>query len=268
VGEGSVGIGPFAYTRLAMRIHDWTPSRAGRFHHLHQAWIYALAGELNGGLLPSGLYAAGEPIATRHEPDGVIASPRSTPSPHRRVPSDGAVLTLDAHPPRVHHVLESERYAGRQDSLAIRLADGDQLVAAVEIVSPGNKDSRHRFEQLVDKIVSLLDRGVHVLLVDLFPPGNIDPEGVHGAVWSRLVGNSDPPSLEAPLVLVAYHAHSMLQAYVEWRSVGSALPDMPLFLDADRYVTAPLSSSYARAWDTLPAPWRDRLEAGSLDSEG
>jgi hypothetical protein len=47
-----------------------------------------------------------------------------------------------------------------------------------------------------------------------------------------------------------------LRAYIETIAVGDALPDMPLFLAPDFYVTVPLEATYQAAWDTVPARWQ------------
>lgn len=41
---------------------------------------------------------------------------------------------------------------------------------------------------------------------------------------------------------------------------GELLPEMPLFLRRDRYINAPLESTYQAAWRGMPAFWRDVLE--------
>jgi hypothetical protein len=52
----------------------------------------------------------------------------------------------------------------------------------IEIVSPGNKSSGHAIGRFTKKAADLLDAGVHLLIVDLFPPRTFDPEGLHAAV--------------------------------------------------------------------------------------
>jgi hypothetical protein len=112
---------------------------------------------------------------------------------------------------------------------------------------------------------SALGAGVNLLLVDLFPPGPHDPEGVHGAVLARLEDPHEPYDLpsDEPLTLASYMADVRMDVYVEHLAVGAALPDMPLFLDPDRYVNVPLESTYQAAYRGTPAFWRDVLEGRS-----
>ena len=48
---------------------------------------------------------------------------------------------------------------------------------------------------------------------------------------------------DKPLTLAAYSA-GPVKAYVEPVAVGDVMPDMPLFLDPDRHVPAPLEATY------------------------
>jgi hypothetical protein len=67
-----------------------------------------------------------------------------------------------------------------------------------------------------------------------------------------------PP--DKPLTLAAYVDGSEKVAYVEPVAVGDALPDMPIFLSADRYVPCPLEATYQTAWQQFPLPLRPPLE--------
>lgn len=143
----------------------------------------------------------------------------------------------------------------------IRHASGDRIVALIEIVSPGNKASNHQFRTFVQKAVEAIFRGYHLLVVDLFPPGPWDPNGVHGAIWGD-IGN-DPFALPAdePLTLAAYSSGTPKRYYVEPTAVGRELVDMPLFLKPELYVNVPLERTYQGAYRGVPRRWRQVLEA-------
>ena len=55
-------------------------------------------------------------------------------------------------------------------------------VGVIEIVSPGNKGSRATFRACVEKAVGILRQGIHILVIDLFPPTVRDPQGVQRAI--------------------------------------------------------------------------------------
>jgi hypothetical protein len=112
--------------------------------------------------------------------------------------------------------------------------------------------------------VELLRGGVHLLVVDLFPPGPRDPQGIHPPIWEGLVGESDfVLPADAPLTLAAYVGGDRPEAFIEPRAVGNPLAEMPLFLTPGVYVPAPLEATYRSAWEGLPAFWRGVLESPS-----
>jgi hypothetical protein len=145
----------------------------------------------------------------------------------------------------------------------IRHSSGDRIVAIIEIMSPGNKSGRAALESVLDKMISALQAGVHVLAIDLFPPGPFDQEGVHGLLWNALSAKQFvlPPGKR--LTLAAYLAGGRLRAFVEPIAVGAPLPDMPLFLDPGHYVNVPLEATYQRAWEGVPRRWRDVIEGNA-----
>jgi hypothetical protein len=49
-------------------------------------------------------------------------------------------------------------------------------------------------------------------------------------------------------------------AYVEPIAVGDVLPEMPLFLEPEFYVPAPLDATYRTSWELFPAVLKRRLE--------
>ncbi|MBW3596070.1 MAG: DUF4058 family protein [Planctomycetes bacterium] len=72
---------------------------------------------------------------------------------------------------------EAVGYARKANRITVRHPDGE-VVAILEIISPGNKDSRHAVRQFARKAVEYLHAGVHLLIVDLFPPSRRDPQGI------------------------------------------------------------------------------------------
>jgi len=123
----------------------------------------------------------------------------------------------------------------------------------IEVVSPGNKDSEHAIRSFTRKAVEFLEAGIHLLIVDLFPPSKRDPQGIHKAIWDRI--REEPFELppDKPLTLAAYSAGGETVAYVENIAVGDRLPDMPIFLTPDRYVYCPLESTYQASFDAIPS---------------
>src|SRR5262249_44235552 len=135
-----------------------------------------------------------------------------------------------------------------------------QAVAIVEILSPGNKASQAEFRAFVNKSVDLIRQGIHLQVIDLFPPGKRDPQGVHKAIWDEFQEENLVLPAGKHLTLAAYDAGPEYVAYVEFIGIGDALPDMPLFLKPEIYVPVPLEATYQAAWAVFPAPLRGLLE--------
>ena len=76
-------------------------------------------------------------------------------------------------------------YAARANRIVVKHHLG-RIVAVIEILSPGNKDSRAALRDFVDKAVDFLRQGIHLLVVDLFPPTARDPWGMHKAIWDEI----------------------------------------------------------------------------------
>ena len=155
---------------------------------------------------------------------------------------------------------EAEVYSERRNRLAIRHTSGDRLVAYIELLSSGNKASRRMMDRFLDKAYSVIDQGIHLLVVDLYPPGTLDPQGIHAATWNEI----DPSTLfrfpdERHRTAVSYHALRPPTAYVEPLAVGQVIPDMPLFLDGTHYVNTPIESTYNAALSAIPQHLLQRL---------
>jgi hypothetical protein len=238
-----------------MPVHDWTRVDAGTFHAFHTAWITHLSETLNGGLLPPNYYALPEQHGGRW-----IADVLTLQVPQPPAVADGG-LAVAENPPQVRRkVAISPTARGNRRTLTIRHVSGHRIIALVEIVSPANKDRAAHVAEFADKAEAALRQGIHLLVVDLFPPGPYDPQGMDAVIWQRF---DEEPSLlppNEPLTLASYVADSPPVAYLEHLAVGSPLAEMPLFLNPDRYINVPLESTYLDSYRGLPGFCRDLLE--------
>jgi hypothetical protein len=249
-----------------MPMHDWTRVDANDYHHFHFEWIAALAHALNTGRLPAGYYAMAEHTVVPFVPDVLtleIPAEVGVDFSSEADSASGAIAT--AVPPKTR-VAETERGrkvkpVGRR-RVAVRHARNRHLVAVIEIVSPSNKRKKPEFADLIAKSVQLLRQGVHLLLIDPFPPTPRDPNGLHAVLWKELTGKRFTPPEDKPLTLASYAARgdAVFSAFVEPLAVGDPLIDMPLFLTHEAHVDAPLVETYQTAWTGFPAPLRPFLE--------
>jgi hypothetical protein len=239
-----------------MPMHDWTRVDAGIYHAFHHNWITAISMSLNSGLLPEEFYALPEQHIGDFGPDVLTLKGGGFEGS-----DSGGVTTLTKSRPqtRVHSETADAFYRRKQKSIAIRHVSGDELVAVIEIVSPGNKSSRSRFEDFLRKAWALFEQRIHLLVLDPFPPGPRDPDGVHAAIWDV---PGDPFKLPAdqPLTFASYECNGSTHAYIETLAVGDSLPPMPVFVEPGGHVTIPLEATYQSAWSSVPARWRRVIE--------
>jgi hypothetical protein len=102
-----------------MPIHDWSRIDHGVFHDFHQTWTIEIRKALNAGLRPPGFFALAERIISGPIP-GVVTS------------------------------AESDQYVDRANQIVIRRHLG-QVIAVIEIVSPGNKSGRRALRKFTEK---------------------------------------------------------------------------------------------------------------------
>lgn len=246
-----------------MPVHDWSQVVSGIFHLFHQNWITKITTALNDGILPPDLFALAEQVADGPHPDVVaLESPRGATADMSNNDDGGGALAVLDHPPKVKYTEEIEReiYAQTTDRVAIFHASWDRVVAFIEIVSPGNKHSQYELTRFLDRLNDALERGIHLLIVDVHPPGSHDPRGIHAAFWELRSAEAHGVSNEEPLGLAAYRCDRAASAYFEPVSVGKSLPDMPVFLTPDYYVNVPLEQTYADSWRGLPNRWKSVIE--------
>jgi len=250
-----------------MPLHDWTRVSAGSFHGFQIHLISEIARYLNNGILPDVFYAELERVAGRSMPDVVAMNAdgdRLSGDEGGDAESNSGTAIAQAPPTTSLSQIASEEeiYARRRNRVTIRHTSGDTVVAYIEIVSSGNKSSSKRLQQFVDKAYDALEQGVHLLIVDPHPPGKLDPQGIHGAIWNE-VDTKSPFAFpdDRDRTAVAYQAIRPAVAWIEPMAVGKPLPEMPLFITPDHYVTLPLEDSYLRAFEAVPKRWRKVLEA-------
>jgi hypothetical protein len=242
-----------------MPMHDWTRVNAGIYHDFHHEWISEIKRALNRHLLPAEYYALAEQQAAGFGPDVLTLQSKELTTPPE--PAGGAIAVAR---PRATHIAETSAdfLRRRKSTVVVRHVSGDRVVSIVEIISPGNKSGTSAFQALVNKACELLEHGVHLLIIDPFPPGRRDPLGIHAAIWSSVDDDPYSPPPERPLTFVSYQCGPTTRAYVEPLAVGECLPNMPLFLAPESHVKVPLELTYEAAWETVPKRWQSVVADG------
>jgi hypothetical protein len=247
-----------------MPVHDWTRVSDGTFHDFQYSWVLEIKRVLKRGLLPKGYYVMAEQIGGDLGTPDVLTLLADGTKPEPEGPLSGTA-TLTESPPAVHArtTIARDPYARLQRTVVVRHTSGDRIVAMIEILSPGNKSSRHAIRSFLDKAVAALDRGVHLLLVDVHPPGPRDPNGIHGVVLTEIGREDYVLGRQRPLTAVAYTGGAVVEAFVAHFAVGEPIPQMPLFLTRENYVHVPLEAAYLAAWEDVPPQYQEVLLASS-----
>jgi len=245
-----------------MPVHDWTRVSDGIFHDFHYSWVLEIKRALKRGLLPKGYYVMAEQFGGDLGAPDVLTLQAAGAEPDAEGSLSGTA-TLTQAPPTVHSRMTIARdvYARAQRTLVIRHTSDDRIVAMIEVLSPGNKSSRHAIRSFLDKTVAALDGGIHLLLVDVHPPGPRDPNSIHGALLNEIGTEDYVLSSARALTAVAYIGGVVVEAFVAHFAVGEAIPQMPLFLTRENYVHVPLEATYMAAWEDVPIQYQKVLQA-------
>jgi hypothetical protein len=159
---------------------------------------------------------------------------------------DGGVAVVAPEP-----TLTLEADLSEQDEFEVRVYDteaGRQLVAAIEIVSPSNKDRPENRRAFVAKVAALLQKDVCVSVVDLVTVRQFNLY----AELLELIGGTDPKLGTPPAHLYSVtirsrkraEKRSLLDMWYYPMSVGQPLPTLPIWLNTDLRVLLPLETSY------------------------
>lgn len=158
------------------------------------------------------------------------------------------VATAVWAPPRPTLTVEaelSEQYA--YEVLIYDQSRGRQLVAAIEIVSPGNKDRPENRRSFVSKCAALLQQRVCVSMVDLVTTRhfNLYTELLQLIDRADPAFSTDPPSIYAVTCRgrkVNYRPR--LESWAYPLVVGQPLPTLPVWLTEDLAISLELEPSY------------------------
>jgi hypothetical protein len=147
-----------------------------------------------------------------------------------------------------------------QDDYAMRVYDmkrGRRLVAAVEIVSPANKDRPENRRAFVAKCAALLQAQVSVIIVDFVTTRNFN---LYGDLL-ELIGVSaaslspEPPPLYAVACRGTHRTDSwFFEAWPSALALGRPLPALPLWVADNLAIPLELEGSYAETCRVLRIP--------------
>ena len=226
-----------------MPLNDWRDERG--WDGVHLLWLAQLLDWVQ-PRLPAGFraYVGSVPALTLEanngKPDVTVRGWREPPPPA----APGALViapdreAVAAFTPDAHRALHVDWHG--------------QLIAAIELVSPRNKDRLDAKARYARRYQGYLRQGVHLMLVDVFP----QPAGFSFAdAVSDDLGLGEPPT--PPPFAASYRVGAPVPDGAEmgtpvgvWNrplAPGQALPELPLPLDGDAAVVIDLEATYTQA---------------------
>lgn len=227
-----------------------------RWEGFHRSWAALIAQQLNQDLLPADYFAESEisvgpemeidVAAMEHSPDGenVVVVNRATKAwapakPQFTVKADFS--RLDTYEIRVYRDL-----------------GGAELRAAIELISPGNKDRAGSRLTFAAKCAGYLQHGIAVVIVDVVTSRAAN---LHRELCEVLEIKSRRAQWESQtgLYAVAYRPLATRQApriegWPEPLALGKPLPVLPLWLTLDLSVPLRLEESYVNTCRSLRIP--------------
>jgi hypothetical protein len=217
-------------------------SRTHPWRGFHGAWAAALARLLNAGVLPSGYYAV--PFLDRDGPVEIDVAALHEFDPS--APNGGTEPWAPAAPALT---LAVEWPPADEVRVEVFTDDGDpRLAAAVELVSPRNKDRAAARRAFASKCAGHLRRGCGVVVVDAVTTRRADP---HANLLDELeidAGEGPPrgPAAYSYRPLGGRDA-GQLQVWTAELLVGQRLPTLPLWLGGELSVPLDLEASHTAA---------------------
>jgi hypothetical protein len=225
-----------------------------RWEGFHSQWAGTMVRRLNRGLLPADFHA--EPrvrLGTFVEIDaGALERPsellRETPNG-----SEGGLAVYS--PPRPALTLEAD--LSQEDLFEVQVYDDKlgELVAAIELISPRNKDrpqSRHDF---VVECASMLKASVSLVLIDIVTDrrANLFRDLMEYLEIRNLQNPLQEPLYCCSLLPRGSNGHAKVDIWPVVLQVGAVLPTLPLWLRDDLPVPLELELTYEETCRDLRA---------------
>jgi hypothetical protein len=229
----------------AMPLHDWSDDRG--WDSVHPLWISALLYWVQ-DRLPAGYRAylgsvPGVTIASElGRPDVGVRAWQPLDPQGRQSRADAlidepepdfrAVATLSPEPPSAVHIFRQ-----------------GQLVAAIELVSPRNKDRPSSRDFYRNRYLGYLWSGVHLLLADVHrrPGGYSFPEAMAAELGCPFPVGLPPHAVSWNVGGSAPEGGRFFDGWYRPLAIGEPLPALPLVLAAGKSLLIDLEQTYSEA---------------------
>jgi hypothetical protein len=216
----------------------------------HATWSVCLMEALNQRWLPQGYYADVQTHASARVEIDVATYQNGSAAADAHGDGSAVALAAPAWAPPAAVLTMSAVFPDTFEVRVFAADSGSALVAAIELISPGNKDRPEARRHFAIKCASCLNQGVSLILIDIVTSraANLHQEIV------RLMEAGEEYHLDSlsPLYAVAYrpvlrHDKEEIDLWPASLAVGAPLPVLPLRLTGDLFVPVHFEETYAEA---------------------
>lgn len=219
----------------------------------HGNWATFIMAALNQHVLPPDYHAVSTAhVSTQAQVD--IATIHTEDSAGGDV-GNGAVATAVWAPPHPPLVVATDLADLDVFEIAvIQEVGGYELVAAIELVSPANKDRPEHRQAFAAKCAAYLQKQIGLVVVDIITERR---SNLHAELMDLLeLGDEPKAPADSDMYAVAYRATNSndrprLEMWPAMLQVGSPLPTLPLWIGEDRAVPLDLEASYTATCEAL-----------------
>jgi hypothetical protein len=228
--------------------HFHPPLSTGRhWEGFHARWASSIADALNLDLLPAGYFAEAQVhVGSRVEID-VATFERDVPA----VPGNGGVATATVATkrtwsPPVPAMIIPAIFPDSIEVLVLSSESGPTVVAAIELVSPGNKDRDEARTAFCAKCASYIQQGIGLMVVDIVTNRQAN---LHNELIALLEKGEEFLLPAGPLYATSYRpvrraGADQIEVWSGPIAVGQALPLLSLALDKGMCVPLDLEAAY------------------------
>jgi hypothetical protein len=233
---------------MPLRDHFRPPVDRFPWESFHAAWATEIMGHLNRGVLPPDCFAAAQVhVGSRVEVDVATLEQGHTGDGGTANGNGGGVAVQTWAPPVAALVMPAV-FPDEIEVQVFRQQGGAVLVAAVELVSPGNKDRPEARREFAAKCASYLQQGVGLVVVDVVTERRAN---LHDELIDLLRQPEEFAFPRAtPLYAVAYRPSrrstaDQIEIWPMPLALGDRLPTAPLALRGVGTFPLDLETTYA-----------------------
>lgn len=221
---------------------------------LHALWTAVIVQHLM-KILPEPYFAEpGVHLRTTYEID-VGTFQEDGPESVKPPSGNGGIAVATYAPPRMTLTLQPQFPS--HEIYEVRIYDSSsnrRLIAAIEIISPSNKDRPESRGAFVSTVAELLRQDVCVSIVDVVTTRNFN---LYGELLRFLESvdpalGDEPPPIYAVTLRMRYEGHGrLMDAWYHPLAIGQPLPTLPIWLKEAWAIPLELEASYEETCQTL-----------------